>query len=162
LQKSSNAQHDHKQNKSTTNQAKHTASSEATKTPRTKKEAHNTNSTNEQNNHNTHETTTHENAKTSNEKIEQHNQQKNATAFYKQNPSVADQFADLSNVTIRNKVPTSVSAGTVRLFQQTNANKGSTSVMTQQAEKQEGKEATAKAEAEELKSAIQLSMKNWK
>lgn len=88
--------------------------------------------------------------------------QQNATAFYKKNPSVADQFSDLSNVTIRNTVPTSVSAGTVRLFQQANMNTEKAGTTARQEAKQEGKEATAKSEANQLKKAMQLSMKSWK
>lgn len=171
LQKKSNVQRSYRQNETNrqTNTADNTHSSQ--ETPQTQKSQTTTATTNtQQQSSNTTQASNQPNANstqatnTTTNQQNQHSRQQpqNATAFYKQNPSVADQFADLSNVTIRNTVPTSVSAGTVRLFQQANMEKGKAGATARQEARQEGKEATAKAEAEQLKKAMQLSMKSWK
>jgi hypothetical protein len=178
LQKNSNAQRSYGQNKpsnETNNQTSKTSNlketSQISKAQENQTTTAATTNTQQQKSSNTAQASSQQSASSStqatNTTTNQQNQhgkqqQQNATAFYKQNPNVADQFADLSNVTIRNTVPTSVSAGTVRLFQQANMDKGKAGAAAHQEARQKGKQATAKGEADQLKKAMQISMKSWK
>jgi hypothetical protein len=179
LQKNSNAQRSYGQNKTSNEANKQTPktsdskdTSQASKTQENKTTTATTTNTQQQTSSSTAQTSSQQSASSTqatntttsqqNQHGKQQQQQQNATAFYKQNPNVADQFADLSNVTIRNTVPTSVSAGTVRLFQQANMDKGKAGTAAHQEARQEGKQATAKGEADQLKKAMQISMKSWK